>query len=146
MSDIPKIIGINHVGLAPKDPAKAKWFFETVLNIPFLGSELVKEQKTNTHMFESSVLTSSQASLPRLEVLQSESDDGPIARFLQKKGSGIHHLALTVENVEEAIKHMKNHDIRLIDESPRNGAHNTRIAFIHPSSTGGLLIELVEQL
>ncbi len=139
-----KVLGINHVGLAAKDPVKARWFLKEVLQLPFEGEELVAEQKTNTVMFMSHADRAGSPS--RLEILENQpGQEGPIAKFLEKKGGGIHHVALTVDNVEAAIAHMKQHDIVMIDETPRNGAHGTKIAFVHPQSTGGLLVELVQQ-
>ena len=137
-----KVLGINHVGLAPKDPAKARSFLTDMLGLDFHGDELVAAQKTLTAMF-SSASTSEDG--PRLEILIPDQGEGPIATFLEKKGSGIHHIAMMVDSVERAIASLKKKGVRLIDESPRPGAHQTRIAFIHPESTGGLLIELVEE-
>jgi methylmalonyl-CoA/ethylmalonyl-CoA epimerase len=137
-----KILGINHVGLAPKDPAKARSFLTDVLGLGFHGDEIVAAQKTLTAMFSSSSTTDVG---PRLEILIPDQGEGPIAAFLEKKGSGIHHIAMMVDSVEKAIASLKKKGVRLIDESPRPGAHQTRIAFIHPESTGGLLVELVEE-
>jgi methylmalonyl-CoA/ethylmalonyl-CoA epimerase len=165
-----RILGINHLGLAPKDAAKARSFFTNALGLGFLGEELVKDQMTNTVMIDSahaptsgSDLTSTLTSTadnsgagvptgrPMLEILENETGPdgpkpGPIAAFLAKKGSGIHHVALQVDHVENAIAWLKQNGVRLIDETPRKGSHNTKIAFIHPESTGGLLVELVQQL
>lgn len=138
-----KIVGINHLGLAAKDPAKARWFLSEVLKLPFLGEELVKEQKTNTIMFESSVGPTPAGA--RLEIVANqEGEEGPIKKFIDTKGGGIHHMALSVDNLDEALVELKAKGIELIDEKPRYGAHNSRIAFIHPRSTGGILIELVQ--
>ncbi|WP_141730955.1 VOC family protein [Oligoflexus tunisiensis] len=138
-----KIVGINHLGLAAKDPVKARWFLAEILKLPFLGEELVKEQKTNTIMFESSVGPA--AAGARLEIVANqEGEDGPIKKFVETKGGGIHHMALSVDNLDEALIELKVKGIELIDEKPRYGAHNSRIAFIHPRATGGILIELVQ--
>lgn len=152
-----RILGINHLGLAPKDAAKARSFFTNALGLGFLGEELVKDQMTNTVMVDSAHLGSDAESThiptgrPMLEILENETGPdgpmpGPIAAFLAKKGSGIHHVALQVDNVDNAIAWLKQNGVRLIDETPRKGSHNTKIAFIHPESTGGLLVELVQQL
>lgn len=141
-----RILGINHVGLAPKDPAKARWFFETALGLSVLGEELVKEQETVTLMIRSAAGTAVTPE-PRLEILLPEDGTkGPIAKFLEKKGSGIHHLALNVQGLDEILAHLKSVGVRMIDSIPRAGAHHTRIAFVHPEATGGLLVELVEDL
>lgn len=158
-----RIIGINHLGLAPKDPSKARTFFTNVLGLGFLGEELVKEQMTNTVMIDSAMTnsaptdsaTATSAKIPTgrpmLEILENETGPdgpkpGPIAKFLAKKGSGIHHVALQVDNLDAALAYMQANGIQMIDSTPRPGSHNTRIAFIHPESTGGLLVELVQQL
>jgi methylmalonyl-CoA/ethylmalonyl-CoA epimerase len=139
-----RILGINHLGLAPKDPAKAKWFFREILKLPFEGEELVVSQNTLTTMYnsaQSDVLTAG-----RLEILENEEGkDGPIKKFMENKGGGIHHVALSVDSVEQAISEMLKHNVEMIDKTPRPGAHNTRIAFVHPRSTGGILVEFVQQ-
>ncbi|HYX32259.1 MAG TPA: VOC family protein [Oligoflexus sp.] len=138
-----KIVGINHLGLAAKDPVKARWFLSEILQLPFLGEELVKEQKTNTIMFESSV--SPAISSARLEIVANQDgEDGPIKKFVETKGGGIHHMALSVDDLDQALVELKAKGVELIDEKPRYGAHNSRIAFIHPRATGGILIELVQ--
>lgn len=137
------VLGINHTGLAPKDPNRAADFLINILKLKPLGSELVASQKTHTSLYSS---CAAHADGPRLEIL---SDDGtgtsPIAKFLEKKGAGIHHLALTVDKLDEAIAFLIDQGIRMIDQVARPGTHCTRIAFVHPESTGGLLIELVEE-
>lgn len=138
-----KILGINHLGIAAKDPVKARWFLQDILKLPFLGDELVKEQKTNTIMFESAA--EKNANQARLEILANqEGEEGPIKKFLETKGGGIHHMALSVDNLEAALVELKAQGIELIDEKPRYGAHNSRIAFVHPRATGGILVELVQ--
>ncbi len=143
------ILGINHVGLAPKDPEKARWFLRDVLALRFAGDEYVKDQHTHTSMFTAHSDQLPAATLQphsRLEILASDgSPDSPIGKFLDKKGGGIHHLAVQVDNIEQAISSLIAKGIRMIDVKPRPGAHNTSIAFIHPESTGGLLIELVQE-
>ena len=138
-----KIHGINHIGLAPKDPAKAKWFFHEVLCLPHLGDEAVPSQKTNTTMYSSRNDDSQRAE--RLEIVEPIAADGPIQKYLENRGGGIHHIALSVSKIEEVLAHLKSHGVQLLDDAPRAGAHNTRIAFVHPKSTGGLLVELVEE-
>jgi methylmalonyl-CoA/ethylmalonyl-CoA epimerase len=137
------VLGINHLGLAPKDPVKAQWFFREALGLPHLGDELVTEQQTLTQMYAAFV-TPPQP-VERLEILVPTPDGaGAVGSFLAKKGSGIHHLALTVRDLDELIRHLVAKGVRMVDTQPRKGAHHTRIAFVHPESTGGLLIELVE--
>lgn len=141
-----KILGVNHIGLAPKDATAASHFLVSLLGLPHVGDELVAEQMTQTKMYASEA-NPNNAQAPRLEILANEDGkDGPIAKFLAKKGAGIHHVALSVDDVSAAISYLRSQNVRMIDENPRKGAHNTLIAFIHPEATGGLLLELVEQL
>lgn len=139
------VLGINHLGIAPKDVAKCRWFFGEVLGLENLGEELVKQQKTLTIMYQS--FNGAGGEPARLELLEPEAGtiDSPIAKYLEKRGSGIHHVALTVDNVDTALKHLISKGVRMIDEAPRSGAHKTRIVFVHPESTGGILVELVEE-
>lgn len=142
------VSGINHIGLAPRDPVRARWFFEHALQLNCLSEELVQAQKTQTLMFSSSgpEALGHPAAGQRLEILvPSPAGEGPVAKFLEKKGSGIHHVALNVVGLEGLIEHLQKQGVRMIDEVPRPGAHATRIAFVHPDSTGGLLVELVEE-
>ena len=137
-----KILGINHVGLAPKDPIKANWFFKEALKIRYQGAELIASQKTNTHIFSPEV---GSACGGLLEVLENQpGEDGPVKSFIEKRGGGIHHIALDVADIVEAINHLLGLGVEMIDLEPRYGACNTKIAFVHPRSTGGLLVELVE--
>ena len=143
-----KVLGINHVGLAPKNPALSRTFFSD-LGLSFHGDELVQDQQTLTAMFSArdaaiDKLRKDDQS-PRLEILEADAGNGPIAAFLAKRGSGIHHIALQVDSVDNALAYLLKKGVRMIDEKPRGGAHNTRIIFIHPEATGGLLVELVEE-
>ena len=145
-----KILGVNHIGLAPKDPVKARWFFTEALRLTALGDELVTSQKTLTAMLQSAHAGTGAADETRLEILIPTKDadgaaEGPIAQFLEKKGSGVHHVALSVTNVEAAIAAMNAVGVKMIDQVPRAGAHHTKIAFVHPEGTGGLLVEFVEE-
>ena len=136
-----KILGVNHIAIAPKEVQLTLDFLKNILGLPFSGEELVKEQKVNTLMYETP------ASLTRIEILDPKGfADGPVAKFLEKKGAGIHHIALSIDDVDAALKILKSKNVKLIDETPRKGAHNTKIIFIHPHATGGVLIELVQQL
>lgn len=135
------IVGINHIGLAPKDPQQTKLFFSEALGLPFKGKEEVKDQKVNTLMFSSD--HNKKAS--NLEILVPTDEASVIQKFLDKRGSGIHHVALTVDNINNAIEHLESKGINMIDSAPRTGAHNTLVAFVHPRSTGGILVELVQE-
>ena len=126
--------------LHPKIPKRPKRFFCDDLGLNFLGEEVVTEQQTNTLMFTAGVNTDT-----RLENLIPVNNSGPIASFLEKKGSGVHHIALQVDDVQAAIAYLLTKNVRMIDNAPRVGAHKTLIAFVHPESTGGVLIELVQE-
>lgn len=141
-----KILGINHIGLAPKDPEKAKKFLAEILNLPFSGSELVVEQKTKTFFYESQTGNSS-LNNSRLEILEDASSPGqmgPIQSFINKKGGGIHHIALTVSDIDSAIEYLTEKKVNILSQKANNGAHDSRVVFIHPKEAGGLLIELVQ--
>ena len=144
------VLGISHVGLAPSDVDQATSFFSSLLGLPALGEEIVAQQQTATFTFGSKhpkdSLGSQESAEPRLELLApAPAGQGPIAQFLAKKGSGLHHLALKVSGIEAAIAYLVAKNVVMIDSVPRSGAHHTRIAFVHPRSTGGLLVELVEE-
>ena len=127
---------IDHVGIAVKSIEESLKFYE-MLGLVAEGTEIVEEQKVKV------------AFLPlgdsELELLESTDTDGPIARFIEKNGAGIQHLALQVENIENAIEEMKAKGVRMIDEKPRYGAGGAKIAFCHPKSTNGVLLELTER-
>lgn len=128
---------IDHIGIAVKDLDAALKFYQESLGIELAGVEVVEEQKVRV------------AFLPigdtEIELLESTEADGPIARHIEKRGEGVQHLAVRVENIEEAIADMKEKGVRMIDETPRYGAGGARIAFCHPKSTGSVLIELTER-
>ena len=128
---------INHLGIAAKDNEVAKHFFGTLLGLQSEGSETVTEQQVHVDFL--------QVENSRIELLTATTADSPITKFLLSKGSGIQHIALEVDNLEEWIAHLLENNVTMIDSKPRRGAHNTKIAFIHPKSTGGVLVELVEE-
>jgi methylmalonyl-CoA/ethylmalonyl-CoA epimerase len=138
-----KFLGVDHCGLAPKNAATTRDFFSKILKLPFVGEELVAEQKTNTIIFSSASHGSDNPT--RLEILE-DRGQGPVFKFLEKKGAGVHHIAIRVDNVDAAFHYLKAQGVRIIDEKPKAGAHHTKIFFIHPESTGGLLIEFVQNL
>ncbi|AZV59007.1 methylmalonyl-CoA epimerase [Clostridium sp. AWRP] len=128
---------IDHIGIAVKSIDEALKFYEGVLGLKCSGTEEVKSQKVIT------------AFIPigdsEIELLQATSEDSPIAKFIEKKREGIQHIALRVDNVETALKELKEDNMRLIDEHPRNGAGGAKIAFVHPKSTKGILLELCQR-
>jgi len=107
------------------------------LGLTFEGSETVAEQKVTTGFFP--------VGESEIELLESTAPDGPVAKFIEKRGEGIQHVAFRVENIEEALEELKSKGIKLIDEKPRIGAGGARIAFLHPKSTNGILVELCEK-
>lgn len=128
---------VDHIGIAVKSIDEALKFWEGTLAIKCHGVEEVAEQKVKT------------AFLPiedtEVELLEATSPESPVAKFIEAKGEGIHHLAIRVDNLEAALAEMKEKGVRLIDEKPRLGAGGARIAFIHPKATGGVLLELSER-
>jgi methylmalonyl-CoA/ethylmalonyl-CoA epimerase len=132
-----KILKIDHLGIAVNSIEDGKNFWTDALGLEFEGSETVEEQKVTTAFFP--------VGESEVELLESTAPDGPIAKFLDKKGPGIHHVAFRVENVEEALAELKEKGIRLIDEKPRMGAGGAKIAFLHPKATNGILVELCER-
>jgi methylmalonyl-CoA/ethylmalonyl-CoA epimerase len=132
-----KILKIDHLGVAVKSIEGGKNFWTDALGLKFAGTETVAEQKVTT------------AFLPvgesEVELLESTAPDGPIAKYLEKKGEGIQHIAFRVENLDEALAELKAKGIQLIDEKPRKGAGGARIAFLHPKATSGVLVELCER-
>ena len=127
---------INHIGIAVHSLDEALPFYRDNLGMPFGGIEEVVEQKVRVAMLG--------IGESKIELLEPTAPDSPIARFLEKNGSGIHHLAYEVDDIEAAIARLKADGARMIDEAPRNGAHGTRIAFVHPKSSNGVLTELCE--
>lgn len=127
---------INHIGIAVTSLDESLPFYRDSLTMPFAGIEEVAEQKVRVAML--------QVGESKIELLEPTSPDSPVAKFLDKNGPGIHHLAYEVDDIEEAIAELKAKGCRMIDEVPRNGAHGTRIAFIHPKSSNGVLTELCQ--
>ena len=132
-----KILGIEHIGIAVDSIDKDGPFWELLLKNCDSYSEDVAEQKVNTRIFDTTK--------GKIELLEATHIDSPIAKFISKRGKGIHHICLHVEDVQEAISELKNANIELIDKTPRVGAEGYLVAFIHPISTGGVLVELAEK-
>lgn len=128
---------LDHIGIAIKSIEDTLKVYEDALGIKCARKEVVEEQKVIT------------AFLPvgdtEVELLASTSEDGPIFKFIEKKGEGLHHLAFRVDNIENTLEQLKAKGIRLIDEKPRMGAGGAKIAFIHPKSTNGVLVEISEK-
>ncbi|HBK85722.1 MAG TPA: methylmalonyl-CoA epimerase [Firmicutes bacterium] len=127
---------IAHLGIAVKDLEAAKSFYQDVLGLKCVGEEVVPSQKVKTAFIPVGEVS--------IELLESIEPDGPIAKAIEKRGEGIHHIAYQVEDIEAALAAMKAKGVRLIDEQPRQGAHGAKIAFIHPKASLGVLVELCE--
>jgi len=132
-----QILKIDHLGIAVNSMDEGKNFWTDVLGLGFSGDEVVAEQKVNTGFFP--------VGESEVELLESTSPDGPVAKFIEKKGLGFQHVAFRVPNIDEALDELKAKGIKLIDEKPRIGAGGARIAFLHPKATGGVLVELCER-
>ena len=132
-----KVQKIDHLGIAVKSIDNGKNFWVNIMGLELEGLETVAEQKVTT------------AFLPvgesEVELLESTDPSGPIAKYLEKKGEGIQHVAFRVENIEDALQELKGKGIKLIDEKPRKGAGGAKIAFLHPKATNGILVELCER-
>lgn len=131
------VLRVDHIGIAVKDLDAAKKFYTDVLGMTTQGEEVIEQQKVKVCFIPSGD--------SEVELLESTTPDGPIAKFIEKKGEGIQHIALRVDNIENALKDLKTKGVRLIDESPRYGAGGASIAFVHPKATGGILLELSER-
>ncbi|MCZ6836770.1 MAG: methylmalonyl-CoA epimerase [Planctomycetota bacterium] len=132
--------GLHHVGIAVESIEESRTFYETILGLVCVGEDEVIEQQVKVAMFQ----PASQGDAPRIELLEPMNDASPIARHLQRRGSGLHHLAYSVTGIEGHLAKLIEAGVKLIDESPRIGAHGMKIAFLHPKSAGGVLIELCE--
>lgn len=132
-----KVQKVDHIGIAVKDLEQAKKFYTEILGMEALGEEVVEQQKVKVCFIP--------CGDSEVELLESTSPDGPIAKFIEKNGEGIQHIALRVDNIEAALADLKEKGVRLIDETPRYGAGGASIAFVHPKATGGILLELSER-
>jgi methylmalonyl-CoA epimerase len=127
---------IDHIGIAVKSLEGSIRFYEQALGLKVTGYDQVDDQGVRVAMLDTGE--------SRIELLEPATPDSPIEKFIAKRGEGIHHIALCVDSIDEALERLKASGARLIDQTPRCGAHNTRIAFIHPSTSHGVLLELVE--
>jgi len=132
-----KVLKVDHIGVAVNSIEESKKLYQDLLGLMHAGSETVAEQKVTTAFFP--------VGDTEVELLESTAPDGPIAKYLEKRGEGVQHVAFRVENIEEALAELKAKGVRLIDEKPRRGAGGAKIAFLHPKSTFGVLVELCER-
>lgn len=124
---------IEHIGIAVANLDESISYYEKVLGLECYAIEEVADQKVRTAFFK--------VGDTKIELLESTDPEGPIGKFIEKKGPGIHHLAFAMENVGEALNHARDEGVRLIDEQPRKGAEGLKIGFLHPKSTHGVLTE-----
>ena len=127
---------IAHIGIAVESIEKWVGYYKDVLGLKYNGAVEVSGQKVRVAFFE--------IGDSKIELVEPTADDSPIAHFLKKRGSGIHHIAIQVDDIEAALARHREAGARLIDNEPRIGAHNMKIAFIHPKASGGVLLELCE--
>jgi methylmalonyl-CoA/ethylmalonyl-CoA epimerase len=127
---------IEHIGIAVLNLDDSVSFYEKVFGLKCYSIEEVKDQKVRTAFF--------MVGQTKIELLESTDPEGPIAKFIEKKGEGVHHIAFVVDDIEAHLKHAEKEGVKLIDSNPRKGAEGLDIAFLHPRSTGGVLIELCE--
>ena len=127
---------LDHIGIAVASLAEAVAFYEGALGLSVSGYETIAQEKTKVAMIP--------VGESRIELLEATEPDSPIARFIAKRGPGLHHISLRVPNLEDAVFRLQESGVKLISQEPRVGAGGHRYAFIHPSSAGGVLLELVE--
>ena len=132
-----KIIGIEHIGIATESLDKIAPFWEQVLKLNRTHRETVEKEGVITDIYDTG--------RGKVELLEPTGQESSISKFLKTKGPGIHHICLEVENIEEAISELKQADIQLINDVPLKGTAESRVVFIHPKSTGGVLVELVQK-
>ena len=132
-----KILGIEHVAIAVSSLKEPSRVFGDILGIDNTSTEEVIDQKVVTDIFDTG--------RGKVELLEATSDDSPVSNFLEKRGNGVHHIAFLVDDLEIALKDLAESGIDLIDRSPRIGAEGMLIAFLHPKSTGGVLVELCQK-
>ena len=133
-----KLLKISHLGIASPTLTEAMTNLERIFGIQAEHIEEVADQKVRTAFYPVGEST--------LEYLESTDPEGPVGKFLEKRGPGIHHLAFEVDDVDAAVQELLTKGVRMIDKVPRKGAHGNRIAFIHPAETGGVLIEICQHV
>ncbi len=130
------VTNINHIAIAVSEMDKMIPFFRDVLQLPFEGVEEVADQKVRVAFFK--------VGTTRIELLEPTSPESPISKFLASRGNGLHHIALETQDVVGEIEAMKKQNVRMIDVAPRQGAHHTQIAFVHPAASQGVLVEFTQ--
>jgi len=130
--------GVDHVGVAVKSLDEAVGVYRDVLGFRLEGIHVLTERKVRVAFFSTEGET-------RIELLEPLSNDSPVAKFLESRGEGVHHIAVTVDDIERVLAELKSKGVTLVDEKPRVDAEGTQIAFVHPRSTKGVLLELVKK-
>jgi methylmalonyl-CoA/ethylmalonyl-CoA epimerase len=125
---------LDHIGIAVGDLGEALKFYRDALGLDVEAPEEVASQRVRAHFIPTGEAA--------IELLEATADDSPIAKYVAKRGPGIHHLTLRVDDIRAVLARLKEKGVRLIDEAPREGAHGSLVAFIHPASTHGVLVEL----
>jgi methylmalonyl-CoA/ethylmalonyl-CoA epimerase len=128
---------INHIGIAVKSIKERAPFYQNILGLPFDGEEKVEDQGVKVAFFQCGDI--------RIELLEPLNDESPVAKFIEKRGEGVHHIAFQSDDIEGEIEHFLDEEIRMIDQNPRKGAHHMNIAFAHPKATGGVLTEICQK-
>jgi len=131
-----KTTHIEHIGIAVKSIEESIKYYENVLGLKCYAIEEIADQKVKTAFFK--------IGQTKIELLESTDPEGPVGKFIEKRGVGVHHIAFAVENLEKSLKDAEQKGVRLIDKQPRKGAEGLDIAFLHPASTGGVLTEFCE--
>jgi methylmalonyl-CoA/ethylmalonyl-CoA epimerase len=129
---------LSHIGIAVRNLAEQIPYYRDILGLPYLGEETVEEQKVKVALF--------QLGESRIELLEATSPESPIAKFIESKGPGLHHIALNVDDCGAALHKVAEQGVRLIDQTPRIGAEGCKIGFLHPKSSFGVLTEFTEEL
>ena len=129
---------IEHIGIAVKDLKTSNALFAKLFGKPHYKEESVESEGVNTSFFK--------VGSNKIELLEATNTNSPIAKFLEKKGEGIHHIAYDVDNIEEELKRLKAEGFIILNETPKKGADNKLVAFLHPKSTNGVLIELCQEI
>lgn len=132
----PLVRGVHHVAIVVASIAEARRLYEGVLGLTARKPEFVPDQKVNVLV--------TYAGAQRIELVEPAAPDSPVSKFLATRGGGLHHVAYRVDDLEAALAALKRAGVRLIDETPKQGAHGTRVAFVHPQGAFGVLTELVE--
>ncbi|MDB5078948.1 MAG: methylmalonyl-CoA epimerase [Chloroflexi bacterium] len=129
---------IDHIGIAVKDIESVLSFYQEALGLENLGFEVVEDQGVRVVFLP--------VGESRFELLEPLNDDSPVAKFIARRGEGIHHICLDVDSVSETLEEMKQRGLQLIDHEPRLGAHHKQIAFVHPKASNGVMIELSQDM